>query len=133
MKRLTDIIVCLLLLMVAVGCTKTDYITIPEYHTDTTYITQHQYDSIYLHDSTYIKEKGDSVWVEKWHTKYVVKEKTDTLYKVQIDSVPKPYPVVKEVPADLTWWQTTRIYIADILLWVLLIGGVLWFIKKRYF
>ena len=47
------------------------------------------------------------------------------------DSVPVPYPVIKEVPAELTWWQQTRLHIANILLWALLIVGVVWIIKKK--
>ena len=130
MKKVLSILLFVVLLC---SCTKTEYITIPEYHTDTTYITKHQRDSIYLHDSISVKEKGDTIQIEKWHTKYIEREVHDTCYQSKVDSVPKPYPVIKKVPADLSWWQTTRLYIADILLWVLLIGGILWIIKKRYF
>lgn len=130
MKKVLSI---LLFVVLFCSCTKTEYITIPEYHTDTTYIAKHQRDSIYLHDSISVKEKGDTIQIEKWHTKYIEREIHDTTYQSKVDSVPKPYPVIKEVPADFSWWQTTRLYIADILLWVLLIGGILWIIKKRYF
>lgn len=130
MKKVLSILLFVVLLC---SCAKTEYITIPEYHTDTTYITKHQRDSIYLHDSISVKEKGDTIQIEKWHTKYIEREIHDTTYQSKVDSVPKPYPVIKEVPADFSWWQTTRLYIADILLWVLLIGGILWIIKKRYF
>ena len=37
--------------------------------TDTDYITKQQRDSFYLHDSIHIKERGDTVWIERWHTR----------------------------------------------------------------
>ena len=80
------------------GCTTTKVVTVPEVHTDTTYITQHQRDSIWLHDSISIKEKGDTIRIERWHTKYISKEVHDTLYRAKTDSIPVPYEVVKEVP-----------------------------------
>ena len=83
------------------GCTTTQYVPVPEYHTDTTYITKQQRDSIWLHDSTYIHDRGDTVLIERWRTKYVERMRIDTLYKHKIDSVAVPY----QVPATLSRWQ----------------------------
>lgn len=47
------------------------------------------------------------------------------------DSIPVPYPVEKQVPAQLTWWQQTRIHIGGIVFWLLLLLGVIW-IGKRH-
>jgi hypothetical protein len=49
------------------------------------------------------------------------------------DSIPVPVPVevVKEVPAELTWWQQTRLHLANILLWSLLIVGIILIGKKH--
>ncbi len=47
------------------------------------------------------------------------------------DSIPVPYPVVKEVPAELTWWQQTRIHIGTIVI-VLLVGAVVFFLARVY-
>ena len=80
------------------GCTTTKVVTVPEVHTDTTYITQHQRDSIWLHDSIHVTERGDTIRIERWHTKYISKEVHDTLYRTKTDSIPVPYEVVKEVP-----------------------------------
>ena len=80
------------------GCTTTKVVTVPEVHTDTTYITQHQRDSIWLHDSIHVSEKGDTIRIERWRTKYIEREVHDTLYRSKTDSIPVPYEVVKEVP-----------------------------------
>lgn len=84
------------------SCTTTKYVPVPEYHTDTVRISHNTHDSIYVHDSTYIKEKGDTVRIERWHTKYIEKQVHDTIYQSRTDSVPKPYPFVKVVERELT-------------------------------
>lgn len=106
------------------GCTKTEYITVEKVRTDTAYVMKWQRDSIWLHDSVYVTEKGDTVRIEKWHTTYIEKVLHDTAYVATHDTIPKPYPVVKEVPADLNWWQKIRIILGDfVLLAVLVLVG----------
>ena len=125
------VIICLLF----GSCKSVEYVFVPQTHTDTLIVTKVQRDSIYINDSTVITEKGDTVTIEKWHTKYVEKQVHDTTYVSKTDTIPQPYPVEKEVPAELTWWQQTRIHLANILLWALLIVGVVWiakFIIKKY-
>ena len=89
-----------------VSCKTKEYVTVPVHHTDTIRVVQHHRDSIYLHDSTFVREyiQGDTVRIitERWHTKYRDRLKTDTLYRSRTDSVPVPYPVVKEVKKPLT-------------------------------
>ena len=117
------------------SCTTTKYVPVIEHRTDTLIQTNVQHDSIYINDSTVITEKGDTVKIEKWHTKYVEREVHDTLYQAVHDSIPQPYPVIKEVPAELTWWQHFRISLANILLWVVGIVAVVtlvrWWLKQK--
>ena len=122
------LIACLLITMCS-SCTTTKYVTVPEYHTDTVMVNKVQKDSVFLHDSTYVYEKGDTLYMERWHTKYVLKELHDTTYISKRDTIPAPYPVEKEVPAELTWWQQTRLHIANILLYLLAICSVIWIVK----
>ena len=103
------------------GCSTTKYVPVIEYHTDTLIQTKVVHDSIYINDSTVITEKGDTVRIEKWHTKYITRESHDTLYISKTDTIPKPYPVEKEVPAELTWWQQMRIHIGGIVIFLALI------------
>jgi hypothetical protein len=84
------------------SCTTPKVVTVEKVRTDTTYITKQQRDSIWLHDSIQISEKGDTIRIERWHTKYVSKEVHDTLYRAKVDSIPVPYEVIKEVPAKLS-------------------------------
>lgn len=103
-----------------VGCKAKEYVPVVEHHTDTLRVVQHHRDSIYLHDSTFVREfiQGDTVRIvtEMWHTKFRDRLKTDTVYRSRADSVPVPYPVVKEVAAELSAWQKFRLHLANILL-----------------
>lgn len=126
-KILLLALACLLM----VGCKTTEYVPVVVHQTDTLIQTKIQKDSVWLHDSTYVYENGDTLTIEKWHTKYVEKLVCDTTYIAQHDTIPQPYPVEKEVPADLTWWQQARIHLANIVLWALLIAAGVWLLKKK--
>lgn len=103
------IILGMLVLWALCSCTKTEYITVEKVRKDTTYINKVQRDSIYLHDSTFVKVAGDTVWIERWHTKWQNHLEHDTVYKARTDSVPVPYPVTKYVEKKLSWFQKTLI------------------------
>ena len=113
------------------SCTTTQYVPVIENHTDTLIQTKVLRDSVWLHDSIHVMERGDTMLIEKWHTRYVTKETHDTTYVSKTDSVPVPYPVEVQVPAELTWWQQTRLHLANVLLWALLIAGAGWLLKKK--
>lgn len=123
----------LFLMTMCTGCTTTKYVTIPAHHTDTLIQTKIVKDSVYLKDSTHVSEKNDTVKIEHWHTEFLKKEVHDTIYISKTDSVPAPYPVevTKEVPAKLTWWQQTRLHLANILLMALALCAVIWIGKNH--
>lgn len=129
MKNLCLIILVALLL---VGCkTKERVVTVEKVRNDTTYITKHQRDSVWLHDSIHVTEKGDTIRIERWHTKYVEKATHDTLYQHKTDSVPVPYPVEKLVERELSWWQQTRMHLGEALLALAGIAVVVFVIRRK--
>ena len=87
------------------SCTTTRVVTVEKVKTDTTYITKQQRDSIWLHDSIHVTERGDTIRIERWHTKYIEREVHDTLYRAKTDSIPVPYEVIKEVPRQKSWFE----------------------------
>ena len=127
------VMIVLSLVLILTSCKHTEYVTVEKVRTDTTYISKLQRDSVWLHDSIHVSEKGDTVKIEKWHTKYIEKQVHDTLYKAKVDSVPVPYPVPKYIEKNLTWWQQTRIHIANILLYLLGFGLLFMIVKKKLF
>lgn len=126
--------VALLIVGWLTSCTTTKVVTVEKVKNDTTYITKQQRDSIWLHDSIRVSENGDTIRIERWHTKYIEREVHDTLYRAKHDSVPVPYPVEKIVTAELSWWQQARIHLANILLYAILIFGIIklgkWHLSK---
>ena len=110
------------------SCKSIEYVPVVENHTvhDSIYFTQIQRDSIWQHDSIFIKDRGDTVWVEKWHTKYVEKQVHDTTYIAKVDSIPVPYEVKVEVPAELSFVQKLCVYVGA---FVIFIGMILLFWK----
>lgn len=119
-------VVVLALLMCS--CKSIEYVPVVENHTvhDSIYFTQIQRDSIWQHDSILIKDRGDTVWVERWHTKYVEKQVHDTMYIAKVDSIPVPYEVKVEVPAELSFVQKLCVYVGA---FVIFIGMILLFWK----
>ena len=101
-----NLIFAIILSVVMVSCKTKEYVPVVEHHTATLRLVQHHRDSIYLHDSTFVREyiQGDTVRIvtEMWHTNYRDRLKTDTLYRSRTASVPVPYPVIKEVKTPLT-------------------------------
>lgn len=121
------------------GCkTKERIVTVERVRTDTTYITRHHRDSVWLHDSIYMKEwlAGDTVYQlrDRWHTQYVERVRLDTTYVSKTDSIPVPYPVEKIVKVDkpLTWWQRLRMMIGGIVLVGLAVIATLKLVSNKF-
>lgn len=124
----SKIIIMILVLVAMASCKTVKYVPVEKVQHDSIYITQHQKDSIYLHDSIHIREKGDTIRIEQWHTRYVEKIVRDTLIQIERDTIPQPYPYEVEVPAQLSWWQQTRIRVGNVAMIAiaLLVGWWLW-------
>ena len=122
------LILGLLLCALLQGCKSVEYVPVIEHRTDTVYQNTVQKDSVFVHDSTYVYEKGDTFLMEKWHTKYVLKEVHDTTYISKTDSVPTPYPVevIKEVPAELSWWQRLKMKVGGAAIILCLLAFAIW-------
>ena len=115
------------LLCVSLGSCSPKVITVPveKVRIDTLKETKWQKDSVWLHDSVYVHAKGDTILIEKWHTRWADRLLIDTIYQHRVDSVPVPYPVEKEVPAELSWWQKLRMRMGEMML-ILLIAALLY-------
>ena len=86
---LTAILLSVLLLT---ACRTTQTMT----DTNTNHVSNNiQRDSIYLHDSIFVRIRADTVYLEKWHTRWrdreTVKTDTITLTETKTETVEKPY------------------------------------------
>ena len=112
----------LLAVVVLSGCTTTRYIPIIEHTTDTLVQRVVERDSIHVHDSIHVWEKGDTVTIERWHTQYRDRWHHDSIYIAQHDTIPQPYPVTEYVARKRTTFE-----------WVLLAFGVAFIIASLLF
>ena len=115
------------------SCRTMRTVTVEQVRTDTLLVTKEQRDSVWLHDSIYHFVKGDTVLIERWHTKYRDRLVHDTTYISRTDSATLLYEVIREVPAKLTVWQRVRQYLEKIGLCVLalIVGG--WIVKSKFY
>lgn len=131
-SAIVTIIVGFLIVLLLGGCKSKEYITVPEYHTE--YVcrtdTFHKLDSVYLKDSVYVYQKGDTVYYKKlayrdrWHNIYKVK--TDTIIKK--DSVSVPYHVERQ----LSLMSLGRLFLGFLFLVVVaMVSGIWWYHNKK--
>lgn len=94
--------------------------------------TEYKHDSTYIYqrDSIFIKEKADTVFVNKYVTRYkdVLKVERDTVWRDNTQTIVKEVEVEKPIAPFVkwfAWWGAAALLI--LLLWVVLK------IYKRYF
>lgn len=85
-----------LIFLLLMGCTTTRYIPVESYHTDSIYVAKAVHDTLQTLDSVYIREKGDTVYYERWRTQYKSVLRVDTCWMQITDSIKVPYEVVVE-------------------------------------
>jgi hypothetical protein len=146
------IIAALLICALFGSCTTTKYVPVTEQHTEHHWHTDSvkERDSVHTENTTIIREV-DSAAMAKYGIQMqnnqrawlvIQREMEKRLRELEHmtatrdtihDSIPVPHPVevIKEVPAKLTWWQQTRLHLANILLYLLLIVGIIWIAKKH--
>lgn len=117
------------LLLLFGSCRSIRYVPVETIRTDSLYLSVHERDSIHIKDFVYIKEKGDSVIVDKWHTVYRDRRTRDTIYIEKEKEVMVPYPVEKE----LTWWQKTKLELGEFSIGIILVLliVIIWLVKKK--
>lgn len=88
-------------------------------------------DTTYVHDSIYIHDKGDTVYVTRWRDKYTERIQVDTCYYQRTDTIKLVKRVYYKEP--LTKWESFKIELGGWLLGILLLllAWVVWKIFKR--
>ena len=137
------------------SCTTTKYVTVPEVHeihhnhTDSviqrdsvvkeTQTTVMQLDSAAMAQYGIQLKSAERAWLVRTaelerQIQQLKELRNDSIQKA--DSIPYPVEVPVEVPAQLTWWQQTRLHIGGVVFWLLAfavawyIGGLLRKVKK---
>ncbi len=133
------IIIALLAATLLTACkTRERVVTIEKVRTDTAYVSRIERDSIFIeqlrHDSVLVREKGDTVLIEKWHTQYrdrwrdrVVR---DTVYRDNVRTEYRDNVITEYRDRPLNWWQRTSIYVGGVAIWLVIMYGVVWFWRR---
>ena len=79
------------------ACRSVRYIPVESVRHDSVVTILHHRDSIYQHDSVYIKEKADTVLIERWHTRWRDRVSHDTMYISKTDTIRVPVPVERKL------------------------------------
>ena len=121
-------LISILLIIVFCSCTSTKYIEVPVDRVKIEYRNSVSVDTIYRNDSTIIREKGDTVFLEKYKYIYKVKELKDTVNITDTITVVNTVEVTKEVN-KLYNWQIVLMTLGAFAIVILLYGVIKW-IKK---
>ena len=78
-------------------------------------------DSIIRYDSVFVKDKGDTLILEKYRYMYKNRIVKDSIFINDTIRVPYPVEVIKQVKAPLTNWQSFQIWCGRIALFALLL------------
>ena len=115
-KSKIAIISCLVCLMLSLNSCKTkEYIEVPVEIEKVKIEYVHKLDSVYLHDSisTYIIQRGDTVFIDRYKFKVREVYRTDTIHK--IDSIPQIVTVNKVTEVNKLYsWQKTLMWIGGV-------------------
>ena len=103
--------VMLLFLLLLCGC-RTEYVPIESVRYDSVMIEKLMRDSVFVRDSVYLQEKGDTVFKYKDRFVYVYKIRVDTFFAEKIREKEVPVPVERK----LTWWERVKLNYAE---WVI--------------
>lgn len=112
------IVLILLVLLLCCSCTnricETQYIEQPVYLHDTLRSTIYSHDTTIVKDSVFFAIKGDTIYKERYNTKWQIKVAHDTVMRF----VDKPIEVVREKQVEkqvevnhIYWWQKMLMWI----------------------
>lgn len=121
----------LIIAIIAVGCgTTTEYVPVETVKIEWRDRLTERIDSVWLRDSVYVIEKGDTVTIERWKWRERYCYLHDTCYVERTDSVAIPYPVEKK----LSRWQQAKMDFGGMAMGAVglcALVAVIWLIRRR--
>ena len=81
-------------------------------------------DSIFRYDSVFVRDKGDTLILEKFRYLYRNRIVKDSIFINDTIRVPYPVEVIKQVKAPLTSWQNFQIWCGRFALFALLLACI---------
>ena len=116
----------LLLIMYFFCECRTEYVPIESVRYDSVMIEKLMRDSVFVRDSVYLQEKGDTVFKYKDRFVYVYKNRVDTFFTEKIREIEVPVPVERK----LTWWERVKLNYAEWVIAVLVAIALVYAIRQ---
>ena len=117
--------VMLLFILLLCGCRK-EYVPIESVRYDSLFVEKLMTDSVYVRDSVFVRDRGDTVYVDKDRYVYVYKNRIDTFFVYQDREVEVPVPVERR----LTWWERVKLEYAEWIVGVLVAIALIYALRK---
>ena len=101
--------------------------------TEKEYVDRFHRDSVYVHDSVFVRMGGDTIFLYKYRNIYKDRYIRDTAYINLTDSVQVPYPVEK----PLSKWQNFKLQVGGFALAVIVafvlivVGKIVYKLRKK--
>lgn len=119
----------LVVCVVMVGCR-----TLPEpvavrVERDSIYLSRVERDSVFVRDSVLIREKGDTVYRDRWRVEYRERVLRDTVYIGKSDTL--IITKIVEVATPLSWWKRVKMSVGGVAIAVLGVLTVLGVVKLK--
>lgn len=111
------IILFTLLVCSSCGSTKVATQTVRESSVDTVYLSNIQYDSVYVYQDRFLNRSKDTVYQKEVSVEYRYKLLRDTVRIIRCDSIPYEVTIVetKEITRPLTWFD----HLSRVCFWLL--------------
>ena len=118
----------LLAVLLLCSCGSIRFVPVERVRTDTTYLTRVRHDSIYVRDSIFVFQKGDTVTKTVYRWRYLYRDRVDTLYKTKKDTTVVHDVEYRDKPER--WYDTGFRRLGQLCVLALL-AWVLWCMIKR--
>lgn len=149
-RNLVLILLAVAAAMLLSSCKQTEYVTVPEVHEQHHWHTDsvHKKDSVIHERETTIMQldsaemarygirlkSAERAWLVRTAELERQIERLEAMSAVRDtvhDSIPKPYPVIKEVPADLPWYERGLMMVGIFFILLVLAIGAAFVIRKK--
>lgn len=131
-RRYFDIILSVALLMATLwlicSCSTVKYVPVETLKTDSVRVVDIQRDSVYIADTTIIREKADTVYITRWRTEYKEALRVDTVRVVRTDSI----QTIVEVERELSKMEELKMNIGSGVLWAIPILIALYILYRKF-
>jgi len=129
MKKRAILAIITLALCLCCACKSVQYVPVESIKTE--YRDKIVRDSVYLFDSIIVKEKGDTLIMERYRYLYRDKFIRDSVFINDTIRVPYPVEVVKQGKKRLTGWQNFQVWCGRIALAGVLILFFSFVLKRK--